>query len=174
MAVATNKTDIKELTRDALVSWLADRNIRAFRAGQILRWVYQRQVDRFADMSDLGKALRADLAAHFTVGRLAVARVETSSEGAHSVSSSPALLAELSSARPTAARMIAGAMGTLVSPTMKTMLLCGDVKASTASNTATARHTIPPIIRPVFTIASFSQSALPSLALGATVSWAAP
>ena len=52
--------------RDVLVgrsSWLADRGVRAFRGDQIFQWIYQRQVDDFDHMTNLGKALRADLAA---------------------------------------------------------------------------------------------------------------
>jgi adenine C2-methylase RlmN of 23S rRNA A2503 and tRNA A37 len=50
--------DIKNMGREALVEWLARHGARAFRADQILKWLYIRLADRFDQMTDLSKSLR--------------------------------------------------------------------------------------------------------------------
>lgn len=64
------KSDIKEMSRSALTDWLGKRGVAPYRAGQIGRWIYQRGVDRFSEMTDLGKPLRTLLSDHFRVERL--------------------------------------------------------------------------------------------------------
>jgi len=76
-----NKTDIKELAPDDLRNWLAQRGAAPYHAGQILRWVYQRQADTFDVMSDVGKSLRQELAGAFDIGRLALDKVQKSADG---------------------------------------------------------------------------------------------
>ncbi len=46
--------DIKNLTKDQLASWLESRGMPSYRATQIFKWIYQRQEDDFAKMTDLG------------------------------------------------------------------------------------------------------------------------
>jgi 23S rRNA (adenine2503-C2)-methyltransferase len=75
------KTDILELNYDQLVAWLAERKIEKYRADQIQKWVYLRQVDSFEPMTDISKDIRALLSAHFVIGRLAAERIETSVDG---------------------------------------------------------------------------------------------
>ncbi len=75
------KIDLLEMTREQLVNWLAGRDIAAYRADQILKWVYLRQTDDFEAMTDLARDIRALLAQHFTVGRLQVEKIETSRDG---------------------------------------------------------------------------------------------
>ncbi|MCU0878651.1 MAG: 23S rRNA (adenine(2503)-C(2))-methyltransferase RlmN [Pirellulaceae bacterium] len=64
-----------------LQSWLADRRQPAFRAAQIRRWIFERRAESFEDMSDLPKALRADLAAEFTLWTARIARHSQSADG---------------------------------------------------------------------------------------------
>jgi 23S rRNA (adenine2503-C2)-methyltransferase len=64
-----------------LSRWLAERGIAAYRSSQIRRWIYQRQADSFAAMTDIGKPLREQLDAAFTIGRLQQIRVEQSRDG---------------------------------------------------------------------------------------------
>ena len=52
-----------------------------FHARQIFQWVYRRGITDFALMSDLGRELRAELAAAFTVGTPDVVRSERSEDG---------------------------------------------------------------------------------------------
>ncbi len=75
------KTDIMDLSPGQLSRWLADRGIASYRGAQIRKWIYQRQVDSFAAMTDLGKELRKQLDAAFTIGRLQQVRVEQSRDG---------------------------------------------------------------------------------------------
>ena len=75
------KTDIMDIDPGQLSRWLAERGIASYRGGQICRWVYQRQADSFAAMTDLGKQLRAELDAAFSIGRLQRIRVEQSRDG---------------------------------------------------------------------------------------------
>ncbi len=75
------KTDLLEMTHEQLVCWLADRDIAAYRADQILKWIYLRQADDFDTMSDLAREIRALLAQHFVIGRLVTEQVEISRDG---------------------------------------------------------------------------------------------
>ena len=81
MAIDQKKKDILELTREQLVAWLVERKIEPYRADQIQKWVYLRQADSFAPMTDISKDIRALLAEHFVIGRLTADRVETSADG---------------------------------------------------------------------------------------------
>jgi 23S rRNA (adenine2503-C2)-methyltransferase len=81
MTTIASKIDIKDLSRKQLTDWLTGRGQRPFRAEQILRWVYLRQIDRFDEMSNLGKPLRADLEAAFVNRRLQVENEATSRDG---------------------------------------------------------------------------------------------
>jgi len=75
------KRDIKDFSRPELEAWLKERKIAQYRAGQIFKWVYIRQADSFAEMTDLGKELRALLEENYTIPRLEKANVEISSDG---------------------------------------------------------------------------------------------
>jgi 23S rRNA (adenine2503-C2)-methyltransferase len=77
--------DIKNMGREALVDWLARHNARAFRADQILKWVYIRLADRFDQMTDLSKSLRDVLAEHFSIGRLPADQVLTAADGTRKI-----------------------------------------------------------------------------------------
>ncbi|MGD8290708.1 MAG: 23S rRNA (adenine(2503)-C(2))-methyltransferase RlmN [Desulfobacterales bacterium] len=81
MAMSKNKADILELTRNQLVSWLAERDIAAYRADQILKWVYLRQADSFDVMTDISKDIRMQLSQHFVIERLMAETIETSRDG---------------------------------------------------------------------------------------------
>ena len=52
---------------DELKQWLAEQGQPAFRAQQIIRWVFQRRATDFAEMSDLPKSLREQLAESFRI-----------------------------------------------------------------------------------------------------------
>ena len=75
------KTDILELTREQLISWLAERKIEKYRADQIQKWVYLRQADNFESMTDISKDIRTLLSQHFVIGRLEAEQIETSRDG---------------------------------------------------------------------------------------------
>ena len=75
------KTNILEFNREELVAWLAGRDIAAYRADQIRKWIYLRQIDSFERMTDISKDIRSLLARNFAVGRLGVERIEKSQDG---------------------------------------------------------------------------------------------
>jgi 23S rRNA (adenine2503-C2)-methyltransferase len=75
------KTDIKDLTRAQLVLWLEERRVASYRAGQIRKWIYQRQATTFETMTDLGNDFRKLLSDHFIIEGLVTERVETSTDG---------------------------------------------------------------------------------------------
>ncbi len=55
------KINLLDFDRQGLENFFADLGEKPFRARQILQWIYQRNVDDFAGMSDLSKALRTRL-----------------------------------------------------------------------------------------------------------------
>jgi 23S rRNA (adenine2503-C2)-methyltransferase len=73
--------DIKELSEKDLIQWLGRHNIKPYRAGQIQQWIYMRQSDSFSDMTNLSNNLRDLLTGHFTIDRLKVKTVRTSTDG---------------------------------------------------------------------------------------------
>jgi 23S rRNA (adenine2503-C2)-methyltransferase len=81
MVLISRTKDIKDLTIEQLISWLEARGIQAFRAKQILKWVYHRQADAFDTMTDLGKEMRQQLSSQFSINRLEKTRIETSKDG---------------------------------------------------------------------------------------------
>jgi 23S rRNA (adenine2503-C2)-methyltransferase len=74
-------THLLDCSREALAAWMTERDLAAYRADQVLRWVYQRQADSFETMSDLKADLRRRLAEHFSLARPAVARRLASRDG---------------------------------------------------------------------------------------------
>lgn len=56
-----SKVNLLDFDCQALETWFESRGEKRFRARQILKWVYQLNVDDFADMTNLGKALREEL-----------------------------------------------------------------------------------------------------------------
>jgi 23S rRNA (adenine2503-C2)-methyltransferase len=75
------KMDIKELSLAELIETLDSLKIAKYRAGQLLRWVYQRQADHFDEMSDLKKDFRHSLSERFTIERLAKMGESVSADG---------------------------------------------------------------------------------------------
>ena len=78
---APERPDIKELTLKDLTGWLARHGHKPYRAGQIRRWLYSRQTDDFAAMTDLGKGLRQALADAFSIVRPETVRVARAEDG---------------------------------------------------------------------------------------------
>jgi 23S rRNA (adenine2503-C2)-methyltransferase len=64
-----------------LKAWLAERGQPAFRAAQIRKWVFERRAESFEAMSDLPKALRAELAADYQLWTGKIARHSQSDDG---------------------------------------------------------------------------------------------
>jgi len=75
------KVDLKNLSPDALVEFLAGMGKEKFRAGQIMRWIYQRGVTDFAEMTDLAKTFRDELEERSYVSKFTPPAVEVSVDG---------------------------------------------------------------------------------------------
>src|SRR5210317_97154 len=75
------KVDLKNLTPDALVEFLAGMGKEKFRAGQIMLWIYQRGVTDFAEMTDLAKTFRDELEERSYVSKFTPPAVEVSPDG---------------------------------------------------------------------------------------------
>ena len=72
--------DIKQLSRQELLDWLTEKNARAFRTDQILKWVYLRLADDFEQMTDLSKDFRFLLSQHFVISRMPVVQLLTADD----------------------------------------------------------------------------------------------
>lgn len=65
----------------ALAAWLAERGQPAWRAKSIRRWLHGSRVESFAEMSDLPKALRTDLARDYSLWTTSIARHHRADDG---------------------------------------------------------------------------------------------
>lgn len=66
---------------EQLQRWLTDEGAPAYRAGQIWRWLYQRNIATFAEMTDLPSRLRERLDSEFLLRSGQIAAQRTSSDG---------------------------------------------------------------------------------------------
>ena len=56
-----------DLTLEQLQAWLAERGVPKYRAAQIRKWVFDKRAASFEEMTDLGKAMREQLAADLAI-----------------------------------------------------------------------------------------------------------
>jgi len=68
------KPSIYNLTLSELEAWLAARGEPSYRARQALKWLYQKRIYRFQEMSDLSEGLRRELDQEFMLEPLCCAR----------------------------------------------------------------------------------------------------
>jgi 23S rRNA (adenine2503-C2)-methyltransferase len=73
--------NVFDLSLAELEDWCTERDLPRYRAAQVTGWLYRHDVREFAAMSNLAPALRAELAASFTIGALALGRVDRSRDG---------------------------------------------------------------------------------------------
>ncbi|RIK76720.1 MAG: 23S rRNA (adenine(2503)-C(2))-methyltransferase RlmN [Planctomycetota bacterium] len=64
-----------------LKTWMTEHNEPAYRAAQVRRWLFERRAGDWADMSDLPKPLRAQLAESFSLWTTTIARHSKASDG---------------------------------------------------------------------------------------------
>ena len=67
--------------RDTVRRWIAERGHPAYRAGQILRRLWQAPLESWSEASDLPLALRAELEATFPLPRLTADTIQQSTDG---------------------------------------------------------------------------------------------
>ncbi|HHH44715.1 MAG TPA: 23S rRNA (adenine(2503)-C(2))-methyltransferase RlmN [Gammaproteobacteria bacterium] len=75
------KVNLLDFDRASLAAWFEARGEKPFRAQQVLKWIHQQGVDEFAAMTNLGKALRAELESVAEIRALAVAADRKSADG---------------------------------------------------------------------------------------------
>jgi len=75
------KKDLIGLDRQALLEELASIGEKPFRVKQVWHWLYQRGATNFADMTSLGKPLRAKLEAGYFVSRPQITEHHLSNDG---------------------------------------------------------------------------------------------
>lgn len=79
------KIDFLTLTPAELTGYLSELGEPAYRAKQILLWLWQKDADSFMAMSNLPLALREQLAKQATIGKLAVAVKEIAADGTEKI-----------------------------------------------------------------------------------------
>jgi 23S rRNA (adenine2503-C2)-methyltransferase len=70
-----------DMTRQELKQWLAEHEQPAFRAGQIVHWIFQRRAADFSCMTDLPKGLRQQLSEDFQIFVTSSTATVASSDG---------------------------------------------------------------------------------------------
>jgi 23S rRNA (adenine2503-C2)-methyltransferase len=75
------KPNIKDLSFNEFEAYLLERKQPAYRARQVWQWLYQKRAASFAEMTNLSAVFREQLAADFTISRLAVERRADSADG---------------------------------------------------------------------------------------------
>src|SRR6056297_280478 len=80
-ASPSRRQQIMDMSKPMLAEWLAERNIAAYRADQIFKWLYQQQIDGFEEMTNISKEIRALLADHFSIDRLAEKHTQSAADG---------------------------------------------------------------------------------------------
>ncbi|MFT4204008.1 MAG: 23S rRNA (adenine(2503)-C(2))-methyltransferase RlmN [Chitinophagaceae bacterium] len=73
--------NIRQMSLPELEAYFLEIGEKKFRAKQVHEWVWQKNAQNFDDMSNLGKDLRAKLAAHFIIPGLTVDATQYSSDG---------------------------------------------------------------------------------------------
>lgn len=75
------KPSIYSLRLDELKDWLVENGEKAFRAGQIYEWLYEKRVKTYEEMSNLSKGLREKLEQQFTLTTLSTIIKQESKDG---------------------------------------------------------------------------------------------
>jgi len=78
--VSQQRQDVLELTPDALAEWLKSAGQPAYRAKQVLEWLYAKFAGSFDEMTNLPADLRERLAAQFQIGGLKVVDRQVSAD----------------------------------------------------------------------------------------------
>ena len=81
MSSNSTKVNLLDFDRAAMADWFEARGEKPFRAQQVLKWIHQQGVDSFDAISNLGKALRAELESDAEIQALNVAADQKSADG---------------------------------------------------------------------------------------------
>ncbi len=75
------RNDLRNVSPDALKSWLISKNEKPFRDKQIMHWLWKQPVTDFDEMTNLSKPLRNALKAEFDLSQLNLITTQNSSDG---------------------------------------------------------------------------------------------
>ncbi|MDD2270851.1 MAG: 23S rRNA (adenine(2503)-C(2))-methyltransferase RlmN [Desulfuromonadaceae bacterium] len=75
------KTDLKNFTLPALEQFLKGQGKESFRALQVFKWIYQQDARGFEEMTNISKALRAELTETAFISNLEPEAIEQGSDG---------------------------------------------------------------------------------------------
>jgi 23S rRNA (adenine2503-C2)-methyltransferase len=81
MNVANASVNLTDLDRKSMEAFFISLDQKPFRATQVLKWIYQEQVDNFEQMTNLSQSLRAYLTAHCTVNRPEIITEQIATDG---------------------------------------------------------------------------------------------
>jgi 23S rRNA (adenine2503-C2)-methyltransferase len=76
-----HKTDLKNMTLPALEKFLHGQGKERFRALQVFKWIYQQDACGFEEMTNISKALRAELAETAFISNLEPEAIEEGNDG---------------------------------------------------------------------------------------------
>jgi len=79
--VATEKKDIRALTREELRDYFSAKGEKAFRGNQVYEWLWNKGAHSFDAMTNLSKETRAFLDAHFVINHIQVDQMQRSNDG---------------------------------------------------------------------------------------------
>ncbi|MFC4727509.1 23S rRNA (adenine(2503)-C(2))-methyltransferase RlmN [Coralloluteibacterium thermophilus] len=84
VTTVSTRTNLLDLDREGMERFFADTlGEKTFRAHQVMKWIYHRHETEFANMTDLGKALRAKLEEHAEVVPPKILFEKPSADGTH-------------------------------------------------------------------------------------------
>ncbi len=75
------KPNIKDISREELNNWLSQHKEPSYRSGQIRRWLLQKGVFSFSEMTNLSTALRDSMEREFSISRLPILWKSRSRDG---------------------------------------------------------------------------------------------
>lgn len=77
----TKKKDIRKLSKEELREFFVAQGDKAFRGNQVYEWLWQKGAHNFDDMTNISKATREVLDAHFVINHIKVDQMQRSSDG---------------------------------------------------------------------------------------------
>ncbi|MEA1873966.1 MAG: 23S rRNA (adenine(2503)-C(2))-methyltransferase RlmN [Bacteroidota bacterium] len=75
------KLDLRNISSDRLKTWLVSHGEKAFRAKQIMHWLWKQPVESFDEMTNLSKSLRDALKSDFILSKLHLITTQSSKDG---------------------------------------------------------------------------------------------
>ena len=75
------KKDIRALSKEELRDFFVNNGDKAFRGNQVYEWLWTKGAHSFEDMTNVSKATRAILEAHFVINHIKVDTMQRSEDG---------------------------------------------------------------------------------------------